>query len=239
MNNIEMVVKELVSWIKERVESAGCKGIVLGLSGGIDSAVVAALANKAFPSNVTGIIMPCHSNRQDEEHALLVAEALGIKTKKADLSSIFDKFLEELGDDDTQSLAVANIKPRLRMTTLYYYAQSNRYLVAGTGNKSEFTIGYFTKHGDSGVDIFPISDFVKEEVRELARFLNIPEIIITKPPSAGLWEGQTDEDEMGISYKQLDHYIQTGEAEDEIKEKIETMKRQSKHKKRFPLTFKR
>ncbi|WP_202709171.1 NAD(+) synthase [Sporosalibacterium faouarense] len=239
MKNIEKTVSELVEWLRNNVKNAGCKGIVLGLSGGIDSAVVAALAKKAFPDNTLGVIMPCHSNGKDEEHARLVAEALDLDIIKTDLSEVFDKFLDNVEGNDDHKLAVANIKPRLRMTTLYYYAQSKGYLVAGTGNKAEFTIGYFTKYGDSGVDMFPIADFVKEEVRELAKFLDIPEIIITKPPSAGLWEDQTDENEMGMSYKDLDHYIQTGEGTEEVKQKIEGMKRVSEHKKKFPPAFRR
>ncbi|MTI49098.1 MAG: NAD(+) synthase [Firmicutes bacterium] len=236
---MEKTVSELVEWLRNNVKNAGCKGIVLGLSGGIDSAVVAALAKKAFPDNTLGVIMPCHSNGKDEEHARLVAEALDLDIIKTDLSEVFDKFLDNVEGNDDHKLAVANIKPRLRMTTLYYYAQSKGYLVAGTGNKAEFTIGYFTKYGDSGVDMFPIADFVKEEVRELAKFLDIPEIIITKPPSAGLWEDQTDENEMGMSYKDLDHYIQTGEGTEEVKQKIEGMKRVSEHKKKFPPAFRR
>lgn len=239
MKNIERTVDDLVKWIKEKVEEAGCSGIVLGLSGGIDSAVVAGLAKKAFPNNTLGVIMPCHSNPEDEEHARLVANALDIQTEKVDLSNTFDVFKEQLKDEGDNKLATANLKPRLRMTTLYYYAQKRGYLVAGTGNKSEFTIGYFTKHGDSGVDLLPLVDFVKYEVRDLARYLEVPEEIITKPPSAGLWDNQTDEDEMGFSYKELDKYIDTGEAETHIKEKIDRMNEKSEHKRRLPLMYKK
>ncbi|EOD00693.1 NAD(+) synthase [Caldisalinibacter kiritimatiensis] len=239
MENVKKVCNELVDWLKEKVEEAGCNGLVFGLSGGIDSAVVAGLAKKAFPNNSLGIIMPAHSNEQDEEHARLVVEALDLDVKKVDLTDVFDKFIEAVNDDGSNRLATSNIKPRLRMTTLYYHAQKNRYLVCGTGNKSELTIGYFTKFGDSGVDLLPIADFVKYEVRELAKYLNIPEIIINKPPSAGLWENQTDEDEMGFSYKELDNYIKSGEAESEVKEKIERMNKASEHKRRMPLMFKR
>ena len=208
MENIQNIADHIIKWLQEQVEEAGCKGLVLGLSGGIDSAVVAALAKRAFPNDSLGIIMPCHSQGKDEEHGRLVAEALDLEISKVDLSKTFDTLLDAVENDKSHQLAVSNIKPRLRMTTLYYYAQKNKYLVAGTGNKSEFTLGYFTKHGDSGVDILPIVDFVKDEVRELARYLNIPGIIITKPPSAGLWEGQTDEEEMGMSYKDLDNYME-------------------------------
>lgn len=239
MENIERVCDNLVNWLRDKVQEAGCKGLVVGLSGGIDSAVVAALAKRAFPENSLGVIMPCHSNSKDEEHARLVAETIGLKTVKVDLSKTFDSLIDELKDDGANLLAVSNIKPRLRMTTLYYFAQKNKYLVAGTGNKSELTIGYFTKYGDSGVDLLPISDFVKFEVKELAKYLGIPEIIINKPPSAGLWENQTDENEMGFSYKELDTFILTGEAEPKVKEKIIRMNKLSEHKRRMPLMFKR
>ncbi|MBS4534253.1 NAD(+) synthase [Clostridium sp. D2Q-14] len=239
MENIEKWVNDLVEWLKDSVEDAGCKGIVLGLSGGIDSAVVAGLAKKAFPNDTLGIIMPCHSNPQDEIDGMLVAETLNLKTKRVDLEDTFDTLVRELEDDGENKLALSNIKPRLRMTTLYYYAQKNKYLVSGTGNKSEFTIGYFTKHGDSGVDLLPIVDFVKYEVKELAKYLGIPRDIITKAPSAGLWENQTDEHEMGFSYKDLDNYIETGEATQEIKEKIDKMNKNSEHKRKLPKMFKK
>ncbi len=151
--------------------------------------------------------MPCHSNPIDEEHALLVADSLKLKTEKVDLSNIYDSFIDAVEIKNTNNLAKANIKPRLRMTTLYYYAGSYNYLVLGGSNKSEFTIGYFTKHGDSGADLLPIADFVKSDIRKIAKYLNIPSIVIEKPPTAGLWEGQTDEEEMGFNYDILDNYI--------------------------------
>ncbi|WP_425446047.1 NAD(+) synthase [Dethiothermospora halolimnae] len=239
MDDIKKTTEDLIKWLKEKVKEAGCKGLVFGLSGGIDSAVVAGLAKKAFSDEALGVIMPCHSNPVDEEHGILVANALGLKTEKTDLSGVFDKLIEEVDDNGDNKLAISNIKPRLRMTTLYYYAQKNNYLVAGTSNKSELTIGYFTKHGDSGIDILPIADFVKEEVRELARYLDIPDIIINKPPSAGLWEDQTDEDEMGFSYKELDGYIRTGKATEEVKKRIEKMNKISEHKRRIAIMFKK
>lgn len=238
MENIQKTCDSITEWLKDTVIKAGCKGIVFGLSGGIDSAVVAALAKRAFPDDSLGIIMPCHSISEDEEHAKLVAEALNLKTAKVDLGGVFDVYIDKLNDTGSDRLALSNIKPRLRMTTIYYFAQLNKYLVAGTSNMSELTVGYFTKHGDSGVDILPIADFVKEEVRDLARYLNIPDIVINKPPSAGLWEEQTDEKEMGFSYKQLDSYIRTGVVEQEVKEKIDKMNKQSEHKRRLPVMFK-
>ncbi|KNF09245.1 NH(3)-dependent NAD(+) synthetase NadE [Gottschalkia purinilytica] len=240
MNNIEKTCNDIVNWIKEKVNEAGCKGLVFGLSGGIDSAVIAGLSKKAFPKDSLGVIMPCHSNPEDEEHARLVAKSLDINIIKVDLTNTFDVYTSELGFIENNRLATSNIKPRLRMTTLYYYAQLNNYLVVGSSNKSEITIGYFTKHGDSGVDILPIADLVKEEVKELAKYLQIDEAIISKPPSAGLWENQTDEDEMGFGYEELDSYIKGKNVDDISKEtryKIEKMNKISEHKRKFPPIF--
>jgi len=238
MENIQEICDDIVKWLKDRVTEAKCKGVVFGLSGGIDSAVIAALAKRAFPNNSLGIIMPCHSSPIDEEHAKLVAKTLNLNTIKVDLGEAFDNYIQVLNDDGSNKLAISNIKPRLRMTTLYYFAQTNGYLVTGTSNKSELTIGYFTKYGDSGVDILPIADFVKEEIRELARYLKIPDIIINKPPSAGLWENQTDEKEMGLTYNQLDDYIRTGKGNKDAIDKIEKLYKISEHKRRMPLMYK-
>ena len=234
MENIDLTIKKLVEWLQEKVNEANAKGVVFGLSGGIDSAVIAGLAKKAFSDNSLGIIMPCHSDPIDEEHAILVAEALKLETAKVDLSNSFDTLLDSIKVENKNKMAISNLKPRLRMTTLYYFAQNNNYLVIGSSNKSEFTVGYFTKHGDSGVDILPLASFVKYEIRELARALEIPSIIIEKPPTAGLWANQTDEKEMGFSYDVLDNYIKTGEGPKEIVEKIERMNDISEHKRVYP-----
>ena len=236
--NMEEKIKEISDWLQEKVIEAGAKGVVFGLSGGIDSAVVAGIAVRTFPETSLGIIMPCHSNDEDEEHANILAKALDLKTSKVDLSYTFDTLIESTDIFEYNELAMSNIKPRLRMTTLYYYAQVNNYLVIGPTNKSELTTGYFTKHGDSGVDLLPIADFVKEEIYEMAEILEIPEIIIEKEPSAGLVENQTDEDEMGFSYEKLDGYIKTGENKDEITDKIDTMYARSSHKRNYPPIFK-
>lgn len=237
MDNIKFVVDELVNWLKDKVHNAGAKGLVFGLSGGVDSAVLAGISKLAFSNTSLGIIMPCHSNPMDEEHALLVAKTLELDTETVDLTLTFDTMLKTLRISDNK-LAVANIKPRLRMTTLYYYAQSFNYLVAGSSNKSEFLIGYFTKHGDSGVDLLPLVEFVKSEIWELADYLNIPDVIINKVPSAGLWDNQVDEDEMGFSYDVLDNFIRTGKADDIIEVKINNMYEKSKHKREYPPIFK-
>ncbi|MBT9135453.1 MAG: NH(3)-dependent NAD(+) synthetase [Firmicutes bacterium] len=234
-----VVVSKLVAWITKQVESANMQGVIFGLSGGIDSAVVAALAKRAFPSKTLACYLPCHSHPLDREHALLTAETLGIKLIETDLTPIYEHLLGILGHGDDAVFAVptvslANIKPRLRMTALYYYASLHSCLVLGTSNLSELTVGYFTKYGDGGVDLMPLAGLVKTQVRELAKYLGVPEVIIAKPPTAGLWAGQTDEGEMGITYKELDEYILTGEADPHVKERVDALAAASSHKKRLP-----
>lgn len=238
--NAEEMNRKLVAWIREQAEGAKAKGAVLGISGGIDSAVVAVLCKQAFPQSTLGVMMPCHSNPQDEEHARLVAEKFSIPFKVVTLDPVFDATLRVLPADNTvidpafARKASANLKPRLRMLTLYYFANRLNYMVVGSGNRSELAIGYFTKNGDGGVDILPIGNLVKAQVIELARFLNIPQPIIDKPPSAGLWEGQTDEGEMGLTYEDLDRYLLTGKAQPGVKKKIDSMMAASQHKRKMP-----
>lgn len=236
--NVEQIAAKLVSWIKEKTLAAGCKGVAVGMSGGLDSSVVAVLCQRAFPQNTLGVIMPCHSNSEDKEHALAVAGKFSIKTKVVVLDPVFDALLKALPGDKAESgargIAEANVKPRLRMVTLYYFANQLKYMVAGAGNRSELSVGYFTKYGDGGVDILPLGNLVKKEVRELAGFLGVPQPIIDKPPSAGLWQGQTDEDEMGLSYEELDRYLVSGEASTAVRLKIESMIEASAHKRALP-----
>lgn len=231
---MDKTCNNIAKWLNGKVFEANAKGIIFGLSGGIDSAVLAGLSKIAFPEDSLGLIMPCHSNPVDEEHALLVADSLDLKVEKVDLTETYDQLLQSLNLEGTNNLATANIKPRLRMITLYYYAQTHNYLVTGASNKSEIMVGYFTKHGDSGVDLLPLASFTKTEIREMARCLNIPKIIINKSPTAGLWENQTDEKEMGFGYDVLDNYIKKKTGPKDIVEKIDTMYRKSEHKRNFP-----
>jgi len=198
--------KRIVPWIKNQVKASNSKGIVLGLSGGIDSAVVAGLCSNALGrKNVLALFLPCNSNPQDLKDARLVARALRLKTKLVDLSPVYNNLLRIF--PNAPGLAKNNLKPRLRMLTLYFFANKLNYLVCGTGNKSELSVGYFTKYGDGGADILPIGGLLKRQVWSLARELNIPEPIINKAPTAGLWQGQTDEGEMGITYQDLDDIL--------------------------------
>lgn len=222
----------LVSWLQNRVKKAGLKGAVVGLSGGIDSAVTARLCQLAFDNELLTVTMPCHSSAKDREDALKIANKFGMQIVENDLTDVYDHLLDNLKQSGIKAgkLAAANVKPRLRMTTLYYYAQAKNYLVVGTDNWSELKIGYFTKHGDGGIDLAPLGSLVKYEVKELAQELEIPAEIIEKKPSAGLWEGQTDESEMGISYEELDQYILTGQAEPETEQKIKKLAAKNSHK---------
>lgn len=231
-NDYAEIKDNLVAWLQEQVKNAGLKGAVVGLSGGIDSSVTARLCQLAFGDELLTVIMPCHSKAKDREDALKVAGKFDFEVVENDLTEVYDHFLANLKGSGIKagSLAEANLKPRLRMTALYYYAQAKDYLVVGTDNWSELKIGYFTKHGDGGIDLAPLGSLVKHEVRGLAHELGIPEEIINKKPSAGLWDGQTDEAEMGFSYQELDNYILTGEAEPEIKEKIQRLASKNSHK---------
>jgi NAD+ synthase len=240
----------LAAWIRQLVLAAGARGVVVGLSGGIDSAVVIRLCQLAMPDHVAGLIMPCHSDPQDEADARLVADHFGIPTLRLDLAPAFDRLLADLesavktlpagaarpANDPAGRMATANLKPRLRMTSIYYVANTLNYLVAGTGNRSELTIGYFTKHGDGGVDLLPIGRLFKSEVRELAHELGVPDPIIEKPPSAGLWAGQTDEGEMGFTYADLENYLTNGPGtvSPAVGTKIERLERASGHKRALP-----
>ncbi|HPT68495.1 MAG TPA: NAD(+) synthase [Syntrophomonas sp.] len=237
--NTEALSNYLIDWLQEKVTAAGCQGLILGISGGIDSAVAAALAKRACPNNCMGLIMPCESSAEDLQDGLLLVEKLGMNYHIINLDDTYNAFLKELGyavdlPEAGARLIRANIKPRLRMTTLYYVAQVHQYMVLGTGNKSEITVGYSTKYGDGGVDLQVLGDLRKEQVYELAKYLNIPEPLITKAPSAGLWGGQTDEDEMGFSYSELDDYIRTGEGAPELVARIQTMFDRSAHKRNVP-----
>ncbi|NMA54534.1 MAG: NAD(+) synthase [Firmicutes bacterium] len=226
------LAERLTRWIRYQVVAAGGKGVVFGLSGGLDSAVVAALAKRAFPKASLGVIMPCYSDAQDAAHARLVAQRLSLPVREIVLDQIYDVLLEALKQADQNEpelLAAANLKPRLRMITLYYFAAQRGYLVIGSTNKSELTVGYFTKHGDVG-DILPLGNLVKRQVVDLARHLKLPDEIINKPPSAGLWPGQTDEAEMGLSYDDLDCFILSGQASSKAARRILDLKQRSKHK---------
>lgn len=239
-------IDRIVSWLDEMLASSVARGFVVGLSGGIDSAVVARLCQMARPDATVGVLLPCHSDPQDESDARLVADHFQLRTTRVDLAPTYDAFLRDaraavapllsqghqVPNDIRARLPIANVKPRLRMTTLYFVANSLDYLVVGTGNRSEMTIGYFTKYGDGGVDLLPLAHLVKSEVRAIARELGVPTPVIEKPPSAGLWLGQTDEGEMGFTYAELEQYLNEGpqSVTPAVAMKIDRLARASDHK---------
>ena len=234
MRDYKEEFEKRVAWIRELVESAGCKGVIYGNSGGKDSALVGILC-KAACEDTVGIIMPCASKRNYEEDmkdGIEVAKQFEIEYRVVDLTKVREALLEEAKSacENLTDPAISNIAPRLRMTTLYAIGQSEGRLVAGTGNADELYVGYYTKYGDGGVDFNPIGDLNVREVYEFLAYLDAPENIRTKAPSAGLFDGQTDEKEMGIKYDEIDEYLETGKTDPAAQEKIERMHTRSEHK---------
>ena len=239
MEPVSGLVDVISDWLRDFINHAGAQGYVVGLSGGIDSATTATLCQRAVGERVLAVLLPCHSLAQDAEMAHLVAETFGLETVTVDLSATYDTLLAAL-PGEVSTMAQANTKPRLRMAALYALAQTRGYLVAGTGNKSELMVGYFTKYGDGGVDVEPLGDLYKWQVRQLAHELGVPEPIISRPPSAGLWVGQTDEDEMGLTYEDLDAALaaiasgQTENVDSGLLERVQRMVNSSAHKRAVP-----
>ncbi len=235
----ERVVEEICKFIKEYVDKSNANGVIIGLSGGIDSSTVAFLCKRALgEKKVLGLIMPEKgvTREEDVEDALSIADILGIEFKIIEINEILDALKRKLGEGN--KIAEANLKPRIRMTINYYFANNMNRLVAGTGNKSELMIGYFTKYGDGGVDFLPIGDLYKTEVFKLAEYIGVPERIIKKKPTAGLWVNQTDEDEIGMSYEELDEILKAIEkgqrrGDDKFK-RVEILVKNSKHKREMP-----
>lgn len=245
--DIQKSINQRVEWIKSLLKSTGAKGIIYGNSGGKDCTLVGALC-KLATDNVLGVIMPCNSTLnygQDRDDALIAGEFYGIKQIQIDLSKVKDTLVDAFGSEidlDANSeyskkMALVNCNPRLRMTTLYALGQAKGYLVAGTGNKDELALGYFTKWGDGGHDFNPIADLNVREVYAHLRSLNCPSSIIDKAPSAGLYPGQTDEQELGIRYSDVDDYLDGKEIDPEVKAKIEKSIKGAMHKHSMPPRF--
>lgn len=241
MRDYKRETEERIAFIKNIMRESGADGIIFGNSGGKDSALVGILCKMAC-ENTVGIIIPCQSKRnfdEDLEDANAIAEKFGIDTKIVDISGLKSLAIRIFGDSTklTDS-AIANIAPRLRMLTLYTIGASENRIVAGTGNRSEIYMGYFTKWGDGAFDFNPIADLTVNEVYEFLEYLGAPQNIIAKAPSAGLFEGQTDEKEMGISYSAIDNYLLNGTATEANLKIIERFHRVSEHKRNLPLTYK-
>lgn len=235
--------EKIIKFIRDYYKEHQLKGVVIGISGGKDSGVVAGLFSKAIGSeNILGVTMPCHSKEEDKSDAELVSSFYGFQLVNMDLTPVFDSFqeqaklLENYIDSEDSTI---NLKPRLRMATLYYLAQmmskkeGKPYIVAGTGNKCEEYVGYFTKGGDSVSDIKVLADLTVEEVIKIGEVLEVPEKVLYKAPSDGL-SGKTDEDKLGVTYKEIADIIEGKEVALDVKEKIERMHKNNNHKFTIP-----
>ncbi len=240
MRTTEDKIQLTVEWLREKVAKSGTKGILVGLSGGIDSSVVAHLIQRAFPENALGVILPCKSSDADAVDGELAAEVASLKYLTIDLTQTHEVLLKQIEsqmigfETENHRLTDANLRARLRMSTLYGIANNLNYLVAGTDNAAEIVTGYFTKYGDGGVDILPLANLTKREVFEWGRILGVPESVLNRAPSAGLWEGQTDESEMGTTYEMIDDYVEGKEIPQKDRTIIENLFRRSEHKRNMP-----
>ena len=242
--------ENVINFIKDYYEKNNLGGAILGISGGKDSGVVAGLLVEALgPENVIGVTLPCHSNEEDKTDAKLVSDHFGFKLINFDITNTFDSFKEELdslGNFTNEELKNSdiNLKPRLRMATLYYLAalysalNGKTYLVAGTSNKCELYVGYFTKGGDSVHDISPIADFTVDEVIKIGEYLKVPEKVLYKKPNDGL-SNQADEDKLGVKYNDIATYMENPNLlDEEVRNKIEKLHKSNQHKFNIP-TYKR
>lgn len=240
MRNYQQELEQRVAFIRTVLEESGAKGIVYGNSGGKDSALVGILC-KAACDDTVGIMLPCSTRRNysvDRDDALEVARQFHIETRTVDLTPVREAMIQSVTPAAAlNDGALANIAPRLRMTALYAVAAAENRLVAGTGNRSEAYVGYFTKWGDGAHDFNPIADLTVTEIYAFLRYLHAPEAILTKAPSAALFDGQTDETEMGVTYAQLDAFL-AGESIDGQKARIiRSLHERSEHKRRAIRTF--
>lgn len=240
MRDYEKEFYDRVKFIREVLAESGASGIVYGNSGGKDSALVGVLC-KAACENTTGILMPCGSKRNyesDTRDALAVAEQYHIQTRTVDLTPVREAAVAQISTaTELNQAALSNLAPRLRMMTLYAIAASENRLVAGTGNRSEAYVGYFTKWGDGAYDFDPISDLTVKEVYEFLRFLEAPACVIEKAPSAGLFDGQTDEKELGFTYEELDAMLLGREISGDVWARIEVLHQKSGHKRQGGRVF--
>ena len=226
---------EIEKFLKNYLESSHCKAYVLGLSGGVDSSLVAAIARKAVGKDkLYCYAIDIDSNKADVEDAKQVAKELDVNLEVINLSETFHSYLKELKGEDFIRLTKSNLKVRMRMVALFAFAQEHNGLVLGTDNLDERYVGYFTKYGDGAADVLPIVYLTKGEVREAAELYGVSKVLANRVPTAGLFEGQTDEGEMGVSYKDLDTFLLGGKVEKSVEERIEHLHKISEHK-RIPI----
>lgn len=244
MFNEEKVTKEIIDFIRKYYKENNLKGAVIGISGGKDSGVVAGLFAKAIgKENIIGVTMPCESKEQDKEDAKLVASKFGFELINVDLTDTYHTYKEEIYkicDDESKMIdANINLKPKFRMSTLYYLAamyskiKGGTYIVPGTGNKSELFVGYFTKGGDSVSDISVLGDLTVSEVIKVGEVIGVPKEVLYKKPSDGL-SNQTDEEKLGVTYDQIEKYINGIKQEEKVEQKIIQLHNNNKHKFNLP-----
>ena len=240
MRDYALETDKRIEFIRSMVGSAGAKGIIYGNSGGKDAVLVGILCKKACDDTV-GLILPCGTKRNyevDKTDAEAVAAQYGISSRYIDLAAVKEQMLQSIGGDSPLTkIAVGNIASRLRMIALYTIGSSENRLVAGTGNRSENYMGYFTKWGDGAYDFNPIADLTVTEVYEYLRYLGVPGYIIEKAPSGGLFDGQTDEGEMGVTYRSIDEFLFTGATNAHDMAIIERYHRVTEHKRTMPLAY--
>lgn len=236
MNSIKTKIEYIVSWLKKYLNKSGMTGFIFGVSGGIDSALLAYILAKYFPDNSLACIMNIENSQEDVNDGLLVVNSSKIKYEIIELESSFFELKKNLPNDIH---ILGNIKSRLRMLTLYALAQKNNMLVLGTSNADEYHTGYFTKYGDNGSDLLPLVNLIKKDIYSAAKFLNVPERILTKKPSAGLHEGQTDEDDLNISYQEIDNFLLNKNISKDKEEIINKLYNTSIHKRQLPISPKR
>lgn len=232
---MKLYIDYLVKWLQDKVKETNTNGLVVGVSGGIDSAVVANLIKLAFPNNSIGVIMPCYSSQNDIDDALIVVSEINMEHRIINLDKTLDSLIYEIDTNNIVKserfiLAQANAKARLRMTTLYTIAQNYNYLVCGTDNAIEWYTGYFTKYGDGGVDLAPLIHLSKSQVYEMAKILGINKKIIEKIPSAGLIDNRSDEDELKVTYNEIEDYLLDKKVSSNAKERIDFLHKISEHK---------
>lgn len=233
MNKVQKQIQNIAKWVNSYVTSYKLNGVTLGISGGIDSAVVAGIISKFTNLETQYVFIDIGNSTLDKKCVKELAKELKVNIRTIDLKKDFQTFIKTIKVKDKMTLA--NIKPRLRMATLFALASEKKHIVLGTSNADELYLGYFTKFGDSGCDLMPIANLNKSEIFEIAKELKLPKSIIERAPSAGLFNDQTDEKEIGVTYKEIDAYLSGKKISLKSKQAIERLHKINSHKFSMPL----
>lgn len=228
------IIDKIANWMNQTLIEAKSNGFVYGVSGGIDSALICAIASKFFKDRSLAVRLDIFNSVNDIKDANLVISHFKVNCVDKNLEQVFNTFIKDLPNN---KLALMNLKSRLRMVCLYYYAQAYNYLVCGTSNADELYTGYFTKFGDSGSDFIPLANLTKTDVRECSKILGVPSQIINKDPSAGLFENQKDEDDLKVSYLEIDDFLENNPISESSKNRILDLHKISEHKRNMPKTI--